>query len=148
MNFHETILNWINFWIEFSWYNFELNIELNQFWAKFKHWIESIWVSNRAIQLTFPDFPWTFLFSPVFCNFPPFLLPFAYFRRKDSNLCHSFQVSRSDLIYFSGVLNHRICFTEKIYVLFIYLSNTGVRVLKRNPVYKYQKLAKSTIGFW
>ena len=31
MNFHETILNWINFWIEFSWYNFELNIELNQF---------------------------------------------------------------------------------------------------------------------
>ena len=25
-----------------------MNIELNQFWAKFKHWIESIWVSNRA----------------------------------------------------------------------------------------------------
>ena len=48
MNFHETILNWIIFWIEFSWNNFELNIEFNQFWAKFKHWIESIWVSNRA----------------------------------------------------------------------------------------------------
>ena len=28
----------------------------------------------------------------------------------------------------------------------IYLTNTGVRVWKRNPVYKYQKLAKSTIS--
>ena len=38
------------------------------------------------------------------------------FQRIDSNLCHSFQVSRSDLIYFAGVLNHKICFTEKIYL--------------------------------
>ena len=43
------IKNWIIFWIEFSWNDFESNIELNQFWAKFKHWIESIWVSDRAI---------------------------------------------------------------------------------------------------
>ena len=42
-------LNWIIFWIEFSWNDFESNIELNKFWAKFKHWIESIWVSDRAI---------------------------------------------------------------------------------------------------
>ena len=42
------IKNWIIFWIEFSWNDFESNIELNQFWAKFKHWIESIWVSDRA----------------------------------------------------------------------------------------------------
>ena len=42
------IKNWIIFWIEFSWNDFESNIELNQFWAKFKHWIESIWVLNRA----------------------------------------------------------------------------------------------------
>ena len=40
---------WIIFWIEFSWNDFESNIELNQFWAKFKHWIESIWVSDRAM---------------------------------------------------------------------------------------------------
>ena len=39
---------WIIFWIEFSLNDFELNIELNQFCAKFKLWIESIWVSNRA----------------------------------------------------------------------------------------------------
>ena len=32
MNFHETI--------------FELNIEFNQFWAKLKPWIKSIWVSR------------------------------------------------------------------------------------------------------
>ena len=37
------------FWIEFSWNGFESNIELNQFWTNFKHWIESIWVSNRAM---------------------------------------------------------------------------------------------------
>ena len=39
------ILNWIIFWIEFSWNTIELNIELNNFLAKFKYWIESIWVS-------------------------------------------------------------------------------------------------------
>ena len=39
------ILNWIIFWIEFSWNIIELNIELNHFLAKFKYWIESIWVS-------------------------------------------------------------------------------------------------------
>ena len=39
------ILNWIIFWIEFSWNTIELNIELNHFLAKFKYWIESIWVS-------------------------------------------------------------------------------------------------------
>ena len=39
---------WIIFWIEYSWSNFELSIELNQFWTKFKYWIESIWVSDRA----------------------------------------------------------------------------------------------------
>ena len=41
------------FWIEFLWNDFESNIELNQFWAKFKHWIELIWVSNRAIKASF-----------------------------------------------------------------------------------------------
>ena len=44
----QLILNWIIFWIEFSWNNIESNIELNQFWTKFKHRNESIWVSNRA----------------------------------------------------------------------------------------------------
>ena len=39
------------FWIEFLWYDFESNIELNRFLAKFRHWIESIWVSNRAIAI-------------------------------------------------------------------------------------------------
>ena len=39
------ILNWIIFWIEFSWNTIELNIELNNFLAKFKYWIESVWVS-------------------------------------------------------------------------------------------------------
>ena len=38
-------LNWIIFWIEFLWNDIELNIELNHFLAKFKYWIESIWVS-------------------------------------------------------------------------------------------------------
>ena len=42
---------WIIFWIEFSLNDFELNIELNQFCAKFKLWIESIWVSNRAMTV-------------------------------------------------------------------------------------------------
>ena len=45
----QLILNWIIFWIEFSWNDFESNIEFNQLWAKFKHCIDSIWVSNRAI---------------------------------------------------------------------------------------------------
>ena len=45
----QLIVNWIIFWIEFSLNDFELNIELNQFCAKIKLWIESIWVSDRAI---------------------------------------------------------------------------------------------------
>ena len=50
LNWITTIIqNWINFWTEFSWNDFESNIELNQFRAKFKHWIESIWVSDMAI---------------------------------------------------------------------------------------------------
>ena len=44
----QIIWNGIIFWIEFSWNDLEPNIELNQFWAKFEHWIESIWVSNSA----------------------------------------------------------------------------------------------------
>ena len=40
------ILNWIIFWIEFSWNSFELN----HFLAKFKYWIESIWVSDSSTQ--------------------------------------------------------------------------------------------------
>ena len=44
------ILNWIIFWIEFSWNTIELNIELNNFLAKFKYWIESIWVSLTPIS--------------------------------------------------------------------------------------------------
>ena len=31
--------------------NFELSIELNQFWTKFKFWIESVWVSDRGGDL-------------------------------------------------------------------------------------------------
>ena len=54
------ILNWIIFWIEFSRNNFELNIELNQFWAQFKHWnwinlsIEQgyIWGTNTGLWYT------------------------------------------------------------------------------------------------
>ena len=38
------LLNWT------SWNNFELNIGLNQFWAKFKHRIESIWVSDMVTK--------------------------------------------------------------------------------------------------
>ena len=34
----QLILNWTFFYIEFSWNYFESN----QFWVKFKHWIESI----------------------------------------------------------------------------------------------------------
>ena len=45
IEFSWKILNWIIFWIEFLWNNIELNIELNHFLAKFKYWIESIWVS-------------------------------------------------------------------------------------------------------
>ena len=49
LNWITTIIqNWIIFWIEFSWNDFEWNIKLNQFWAKFQYWIESIWVSDRA----------------------------------------------------------------------------------------------------
>ena len=54
------ILNWIIIWIEFSRNNFELNIELNQFWAQFKHWnwinlsIEQgyIWGTNTCLWYT------------------------------------------------------------------------------------------------
>ena len=45
IEFSYFFLNWIIFWIEFSWNSIELNIELNHFLAKFKYWIESIWVS-------------------------------------------------------------------------------------------------------
>ena len=43
-------MNWIIFWIEFLWNDIELNIELNHFLAKFKYWIESIWVSFTPNQ--------------------------------------------------------------------------------------------------
>ena len=42
IDFFGKILNWIIVWIEFVW----KSIELNNFWAKFKYWIESIWVSD------------------------------------------------------------------------------------------------------
>ena len=45
-------LNWIFFWIEFLWNDIELNIELNHFLAKFKYWIESIWVSFTPTRRT------------------------------------------------------------------------------------------------
>ena len=49
----QLFLNWIIVWIEFWETNIESNIELNQFLPKFKLWIESFWVSNRAIQWCF-----------------------------------------------------------------------------------------------
>ena len=82
------------------------------------------------MNISFLIFSATFLHSSI-----------CIFQRIDSNLCHSFQVWRSDLIHFGG----RILFHGKD-ICCIYLSNTGVRVWKRNPVYKYQKLAKSTIS--
>ena len=51
--------NWIIFWIEFLWNNIELNIKLNNLLAKFKYWIESIWVSftpNKNTPSWFPFF--------------------------------------------------------------------------------------------
>ena len=37
--------SWFQLYSEFFWNSIELNIELNHFLAKFKYWIESIWVS-------------------------------------------------------------------------------------------------------
>ena len=56
IKFLNWILNWI-FWPAFEWIvwlneyfkiNFELNIELNHFWARFNVWLNNQNVSNRA----------------------------------------------------------------------------------------------------
>ena len=62
------------------------------------------------MNISFLIFSATFLHSSI-----------CIFQRIDSNLCLSFQVSRSDLIYFAGVLNHKISFTEKIYLWYLFL---------------------------
>ena len=58
IDFFFKFLNWIIFWIEFLWNNIELNIELNHFLAKFKYWIESIWVSFTPMPRPCWNRPW------------------------------------------------------------------------------------------
>jgi len=93
------ILNWIIFWIEFSWNTIELNIELNNFLAKFKYWIESIWVS----------------LTPTKRGQCPLFLPFFFYMRASLN-CKSkcfiiLQIERH--LVTSTIVKHQIWFLMK-----------------------------------
>ena len=74
-------MNWIIFWIEFLWNSIELNIGWNHFLAKFKYWIESIWVSftpmcgcaywpQRQLTSIFSISPCLCLYISRFTSFP------------------------------------------------------------------------------
>ena len=93
-------LNWIIFWVEFSWNDFESNIELNQFWAKFKHWIESIWVSDMASQPRLSAWQSFYVFCCWQFSFTNVVACFWSDRRKPPNGCNLSILARDKLIGF------------------------------------------------